>query len=230
VGLFFAWGASDDEISLKSNSVNRASILVSSLLVWYLAFTYIKPQLAKWIHPLITGLDEGPKLFIGHFLIFSFSTALICGFYWWVLAKKAYLSPLQLKNNLRRAAIDGFLMGLLIVVLTIPLALYRWNFQFELNANFWKIAGNLFSNTYEEIQYRGLILLAGLYAFRHRTIANLLGAVAFAYSHDQYPLEVKIYIGIVGYLLGWVYLRTKNFAAPVIAHCVSDWVLDSIFR
>jgi membrane protease YdiL (CAAX protease family) len=57
-----------------------------------------------------------------------------------------------------------------------------------------------------------------------------VSSVAFGYVHNQYPTELRIYIGIVGYILGWTFLRTRNFAAPVIGHCIADWVLDSIFK
>lgn len=211
-------------------SHKRILVLLSSLLAWFLAETYVKAPMAHLMRPLVSNFGDGPKLFLSHLIIDSFFPALLCALYWWFLCKKVPLEPVYLRTRLKRALWDGLWAGLFIVVLTIPLAYYRWNFEFQFHPDFWKITGNIFSNTYEEIQYRGFLLLAGLYALRNKHLANLFAAICFAYVHTQYPPEIRAYVGVVGLIMGYAFLKTRNFAAPILAHCIGDWILDSIFK
>jgi len=210
--------------------LKKLFVLSSSICIWLFTFYYSTPYLQKILRPLCKNILPGPRLLINHVFIFSFFTALVCFLYYLFLEKKFQLPKIQInKNTLSNALIQGTLLGIVIAIIFIPLALYRWNMNIHFTLNLWSILGNLFSNTWEEIVHRGLIMMASLYAFKNEKIAWLISGLTFAWSHEQYPLEIRVAIGIIGCSFGWIYFKTKNFAAPITAHCVSDWILDSLF-
>jgi len=91
----------------------------------------------------------------------------------------------------------------------------------------WSIAGNIFSNFYEEFLYRGFLLVALTAVFGFWPAA-VISSVAFGASHTQYPLDVRALISVAGVMWSVVARQARSIWAPYISHMVLDVVGDSL--
>lgn len=93
----------------------------------------------------------------------------------------------------------------------------------------WLIAGNFFSNFYEEFIFRGFLLTALAAVIRFWPAAIVTSAL-WAAMHTQYPLWMQAVVCAMGVLFAWVRQRSKTIWAPWGAHMLMDIVLDSLIR
>jgi membrane protease YdiL (CAAX protease family) len=92
----------------------------------------------------------------------------------------------------------------------------------------WSIAGNLFSNFYEEFIFRGFLLQVALSACGRKDVAVAVTSVAFALSHSQYPWALQALVAGTGVALALLVLRTRSVWTAWIAHDVVDLVVDPL--
>ena len=144
-----------------------------------------------------------------------------------VLAQSWRLQPLSLTRHWRRALVDGIAGGLIAAAIAI-VAAWASGMHFGWHLDGWGIAGNLFSNFYEELFYRGLVFAAAWYATGSVVAGAAVSGWAFGYTHSQYPMPMRMLVGVVGALWSWAYARTGNLLAPYVAHELSDLILDAI--
>jgi len=91
----------------------------------------------------------------------------------------------------------------------------------------WSLAGNVFSNFYEEFIFRGFLLAALAAVIGFWPAAGVTSAL-WAATHTQYPLSLQLTIFATGMLLAWVVQSARTIWAPYGAHMVMDVVLDSL--
>ena len=91
----------------------------------------------------------------------------------------------------------------------------------------WKIAGNVFSNFYEEFVYRGFMLVA-LGAAIGFWPAAIITSAMWGYTHNQYPLSLQALIMAVGVYFSWLMRKAQSLWTPYAAHMVLDIVGDSL--
>jgi membrane protease YdiL (CAAX protease family) len=170
---------------------------------------------------------RGVGILIPHLLLYSTLTALCCAIAWILLVRARWLEPPKL--GLTRQALAWGLIGAvvsiaasLIAVQLTHLAAIRW-----VGIDGWSVAGNVFSNFYEEFIFRGF-LLAGLTALFGFWPAAVLSSVAFGAQHTQYPLVVRFVITGLGMFWCWLMRRAKSLWAPYTAHMVLDLVVDAL--
>jgi membrane protease YdiL (CAAX protease family) len=89
--------------------------------------------------------------------------------------------------------------------------------------------GNLFSNFYEELTYRGLIFAALLFALPNKWFAIFASGFIFTWSHTNQPLYLIIGTVLLGVGMAYPYYRTGNLLTPYLVHQISDMILDSLF-
>ena len=89
--------------------------------------------------------------------------------------------------------------------------------------------GNIFSNTWEEIIYRGFLFQIFTVVTGSTLCGALLSSCLFGATHDQYPVALQIYVGFIGFSLCILKEKTKGLFGPIWAHCVADWLLDLFF-
>jgi membrane protease YdiL (CAAX protease family) len=166
--------------------------------------------------------------FLPHLLLYSTLPALICAILWWVLSRNRLIMPIPL-GNVRASLPIGLAVGLLSVLLTLVLAwaimpagTIHW-----IDPQPWKIAGNIFSNFFEEFIFRGFILiaLAAVIGFWPAAIAS---SVMWAAMHTQYPIEFQALIAFSGVLWGWAGRRVRSLWAPYTAHMTLDLIADCL--
>lgn len=203
----------------------RVFILTSALAVWAGA-RVLQTHFRHFVDPSWVNLPAGPKLLVGHMVIFSLVPALICGLWWYCLIYKQLLPPARILGSISRSLILGTAAGMFLALATLvsmPL-LYGLTIKFHMNP--WSVVGNLFSNAYEEVVYRGLLFVAVRAATGNLWAAIIFSGAAFGYVHDDYPIGARIEVGLMGSILAWIYARTDSFIAPVWAHNIADWVID----
>lgn len=170
---------------------------------------------------------EGVWIFIPHVFLYTTLCALVCALAWIVLANMKWLPPIPLGRG--RGTIFWGVAGALIVIAAM-LAFIACTHMGKIGyvpPKSWSIAGNLFSNFYEEFIYRGFLLtaLAAVFGFWPGAI---LSSAIFGLSHPQYPLELQAAIATLSIPWAWIRRRTGTLWAPWISHMLMDVVLDSL--
>jgi hypothetical protein len=127
----------------------RLGLFAATLGVYCFFQNVLNPLIRKALWSRLPALAAGPRLFVGHLVMYSLSTAAACAAFHVVLVRARRLQPFEWHDPPRALRI-GLVGGLAITAATAGLwAAMRG--PFFLDINFWKIAGNLFSNFYEEI-------------------------------------------------------------------------------
>ena len=167
-------------------------------------------------------------IFLPHLLFYSTVMAVVSAILWLSLAR-AGLLPYPPLGNLRRALLPALIGGLVAVLASIVTAFAF----FPPNAVHWidpdprKIAGNVFSNFFEEFVWRGFLLI-GLREVIGFWPAAVVASASWAFLHSQYPLGGQFVIVAIGIGFAWLVRRTGSLWTPYIAHEVLDVVGDSL--
>ncbi|HJQ37128.1 MAG TPA: CPBP family intramembrane glutamic endopeptidase [Thermoanaerobaculia bacterium] len=177
-------------------------------------------------HPAYAGIWK----FLPHLLLYSTLAAVAAAIAWLAFARAGVLEPIALgrgEHPVRFAilgALGAIALALAAFVAAGQSAAIGW-----VPPDPWSIAGNLFSNFYEEFIFRGFLLTA-LAAVIRFWPAAIVTSVLWAATHTQFPLWLRIVICVVGVLFAWVRQRSKTVWSPWGAHMLMDIVLDSLIR
>jgi membrane protease YdiL (CAAX protease family) len=170
----------------------------------------------------------GVWILIPHIFLYSTLAALVAAVLWVLLARARFLPAMSLRFDFDVAlwGIAGGAASLALVVayfeVFYPPGTLHW-----IDPNPWSIAGNVFSNFYEEFLFRGFLLVA-LTAVLGFWPAAAITAVAFGATHTQYPLDLRAMISVVGFMWALVTRQAGSIWAPYITHMVLDVVGDSL--
>jgi membrane protease YdiL (CAAX protease family) len=174
--------------------------------------------------PAYSGLWK----FLPHLLLYSTLPALAAGVAWIAFARAGVIDMPPLGKGHRplgKVLIGGF--GAIALVLGVLIATGQSSAIRWIAPDPWSIAGNVFSNFYEEFIFRGF-LLAALAAVIGFLPAAAVTSALWAATHTQYPLSLQVTVFAVGVLLSWVAQRARTLWAPWGAHMIMDVVLDSL--
>lgn len=168
-------------------------------------------------------------IFLPHLLFYSTLTALVAALFWFVLVRSRLLpAPLLARptaSQLGVGAVGGIvaLIGSLAFIhVLFPAGMIHW-----IDPVPWKIAGNVFSNFYEELIFRGF-MLAALGAAIGFWPAAILTSAMWGCTHSQYPLSLQVLITVMGVYFCWLTRRTQSVWTPYTSHMVLDIVGDSL--
>ena len=206
-----------------------------TLILFAVAFAYASNF---WPGRLVLGAGlnalGNPKyagfagVFLPHLLLYSTLMAAVAAVLWWALVRAKLLAGPAF-GNFRQAAALGVAAGLaalavtlIVVRLALPAGAIHWLAPVP-----WKIAGNVFSNFYEEFVFRGFVLVALRRVFGFWPAAVLSSAM-WAAMHVQFPLALQISIFAIGIGFCWIARRAGSLWAPYIAHEVLDLLADSL--
>lgn len=171
---------------------------------------------------------EGVWIFIPHLLFYSTFSAVVAAACWIGLARAGAMDGPPLGVS-RSVVLWSLLGGAASIAATLAFLAAMGMGQLSWpGPDGWKIAGNVFSNFYEEFLYRGF-LLAGLTVLVGFWPAAILSSLAFGFSHDQYPPALQLFVAGVGVFWCWLVRRTRSIWAAWGAHMVADVVIDSVW-
>lgn len=170
----------------------------------------------------------GPWMLFEHAFVFSTLTATACLIAWLVLIAAGLMGPIPLGRG-KGMVFWGVVGAAVSIAATFALlALTHPDALHWIPPKPWSIAGNLFSNFYEEFIYRGFLLAALTRVFGFWPAA-LVSSSLFGMSHSQYPLDIKILVGAIGFLFCLIARRAQTIWAPWISHMGLDVVVDLFF-
>lgn len=211
----------------------RLSVKARLLVAVAIAVCYWSSfQPSKWV--LGHGLDalghpayRGVGMLLPHLLLYSTLTAACCALAWWLLARARMLPPAQFALTPKVVA-WGLAGGAVTVAFSlVVLPLTHFGALHWVGFNGWSIAGNLFSNFFEEFIFRGFMLVA-LTALVGFWPAAALSSLAFGFTHTQYPLILQFYVAAIGFFWAWIARKARSLWAPYMAHMIADVVIDML--
>ena len=207
---------------------SRASLLAAAAAVYLIGFWptwWLRDAvLAAAGFPAYAGLWK----FLPHLLLYSTLPALAAGVAWIAFARAGVIDAPPLGKGHRplgKILIGAF--GAIALVLVVLIATGQGSAIRWIDPDPWSIAGNVFSNFYEEFIFRGFLLTA-LAAVIGFVPAAVVTSGLWAATHTQYPLSLQVTIFVVGILLAWLTRSARTIWAPYGAHMIMDVVLDSL--
>jgi hypothetical protein len=232
-------------VAMGRTRLLHAGLLGAALAAWWISDHEITP----WVQQL-AGYDRIQdrdwSVLLGHWVFGQLPRVLLCVGVW-VVGTRLGLMP-SLRQSLtsggswRRVVASGLMAAAVLLVFTVLIGAAAGG-RFGLHPYFTKMAGDLVSNMYEEIVYRGLMFCAcyGVVAGASFPLGgkpNIAGLVAgtigssvvFAMGHEQYSMALRLVIAVVSTGFAYPWVAARSLWAPWIAHVLVDVVGDSILR
>jgi membrane protease YdiL (CAAX protease family) len=213
------------ELSIGQRAVVLACVALAYGSTWWPEHWVLVQGMAWLGEPRYAGFTGK---FLPHLLLYSTLPAAVCAVLWLILSKARLLAPIPLTRGHRLVGY-GVLGALIAMAATVALILatpglgtLRW-----IGIDPWGVAGNVFSNFYEEFIFRGFIL-AGLAAVIGFWPAAIVASGLWAAQHTQYPLSLRMLIGAIGIVWCWIRIHARTLWAPYLSHEIMDTVLDAL--
>jgi membrane protease YdiL (CAAX protease family) len=223
--MFFRVADQDFIMKNSDSFLKRAVVFIFTIAVWWLTESRIRPLLGRSIQDLRNIFGNGS--FVQNVLSQSLPVVIVC-LLLFVLFHRAKIIPMPKFNaKILVIAREGFLWGLVICIPTVALAL-QMGYHIGFAPNWQGILGNIISNSYEEFVYRVFLLSVAAYAFKNLWAGVLVSAILFGIVHSQYPLSMQIIVVLAAVFFSMAYLRSKSIWSALLAHQISDMILDTI--
>ena len=219
------------------------ALLAAALLAWWISDHAITP----WIQR-VTGYerihDRDLSILLGHWVFGQLPRVLICVAVWLVGSRFGLMPSLRESlgsgGSWRRVVVTGLIATAILLVLTVGIGAAAGG-TFGFHPYFPKMAGDLVSNMYEEVVYRGLMFsafygvaagasfaLAGKLDRAGLVVGTIGSCAVFAVGHEQYPIALRVVVGVVAVVFVYPWIAARSLWAPWIAHTLGDVIGDSI--
>jgi len=207
----------------------RALLIISAAAVYAVNFwpsTQIRNAgLIALGNPEFAGFEG---IFLPHLLLYSTFLALVAALFWFAFVRARILPAPQLSQPTARQLSSGVVGGITALIASVAFVFLLFPGAVHwIDPVPWKIAGNVFSNFYEEFVYRGF-MLAALAAAIGFWPAAIIASAMWAFTHDQYPLSLQALIMAVGVYFSWLTRRARSLWTPYASHMVLDVIGDSL--
>jgi membrane protease YdiL (CAAX protease family) len=221
------------------------ALLAAALLAWWVS----DHQIVPWVQRL-AGYDQirdrDVSILLGHWVFGQLPRALVCAAVWLVGSRLGLMPSLRQSfasgGSWRRVVTTGLIATGIFVVVTVAIGAAAGG-TFGFHPYFPKMAGDLVSNMYEEIVYRGLMFSAFYGAAagasfplagkldRAGLVAGTLGScVVFGLAHEQYPPALRAVVGVVAVVFAYPWIAARSLWAPWIPHTLGDFIGDTILK
>ena len=220
-------------------------LLAAALAAWWVS----DHQVVPWVQR-VTGYEHlanrDLSILLGHWVIDQLPRVLICVAVW--LAGSHYDLMPSLRRSFasggswRRVIVTGLIATAIFLLVTVGIGAAAGG-TFGFHPYLPKMAGDLVSNMYEEIVYRGLMFcafygvaaaasfpLAGR-ADRAGLVAGTIGScLVFAAGHEQYSMALRAVVGLVAMVFAYPSIAARSHWAPGIPHTLGDVIADTILK
>ena len=221
------------------------ALLVAALVAWWVS----DHQIVPWVQR-VAGYDRirdrDLSVLLGHWVFGQLPRVLICVAVWFVGSRFGLMPSLRQSftsgGSWHRVAITGLIATAIFLVVTVAIGAAAGG-TFGFHPYCPKMAGDLVSNMYEEIVYRGLMFSAfyGVVAGASFPLAGkadrlgiVIGAIGsstvFAVGHEQYSIALRVIVGAVGVIFVYPWVASRSLWAPWIPHTVGDVIGDTILK
>lgn len=221
----------------------RVAFLVAALAAWWFGFRALTP----WVQRVAGFGDfaEPWRTLFGHWFFWQLPGVALCVVVWLVGARMGVMPSLRgalsSGGSWRRVAKTGLIATAILLALTVVIGGFVGRFGWH--PPFWKMAGDLVSNLYEELVHRGLVFCAfyGVVAGRTFPLAGdvdragvIAAAIAscliFAAGHGQYALPLRATLAVISVVFVAPWVLSRSLWAAWLPHTIGDVVGDSILR
>ncbi|OGC76957.1 MAG: hypothetical protein A2Z27_06445 [candidate division Zixibacteria bacterium RBG_16_50_21] len=220
------------------------TLLAAGLVAWWISDHEIIP----WVQR-VAGYDRihdrDLSILLGHWVFGQLPRVLVCVAVWLVGSRLGLMPSLRQSfasgGSWWRVVVTGLIATAIVLLLTVGIGAAAGTFGFH--PCFPKMAGDLVSNLYEEIVYRGLMFCAfyGVVAAasfplvgkldRAGLVIGTIGScVVFAVGHEQYTIAFRVIIGVVAVVFVYPWIAARSLWAPWIPHTLGDVIGDSILK
>jgi hypothetical protein len=220
-------------------------LVVAALAGWWISDHSIVP----WIQG-VAGYDRiqdrDLSVVLGHWIFGQLPRVLVCVAVWLVATRMGLMPSLRQSfgsgGSWRRVVITGLIAAGVFLVVTVVIGAAAGG-TFGFHPYVPKMVGDLVSNMYEEVVYRGLMFSAfyGLVAAtpfplagpvdRAAAVGGTVGSCAvFAAGHEQYAVALRVVVGIVAILFVYPWIAARSLWAPWIPHTLGDIIADTVVR
>jgi hypothetical protein len=220
-------------------------LLAAALVAWWISDHEIVPLVQR-----VTGYerikDRDVSVLLGHWVIDQLPRVLVCVAVWLVGSRYDVMPSLRRSfasgGSWRRVVRTGLIATAILLVVTVGIGAAAGG-TFGFHPYFPKMAGDLVSNMYEEIVYRGLMFCAfyGVAAAASFPLAGkadrvglVIGTIGscfvFAAGHEQYSLPLRVVVGLVAVVFAYPWISARSLWAPWIPHTLGDVIGDTILK
>ncbi|MEQ1508038.1 MAG: CPBP family glutamic-type intramembrane protease [Myxococcota bacterium] len=228
-----------------------AGLVVAAVSASWFGLRWFTP----WVQR-VTGFadrvtDPDLQQILGHWVFWQLPAVVLCAVVW-AAGQRFGLLPrftalFGAGGSWRRVLTAGAAASVVLLAATLAIgAAAGGRFGFHPYAP--KMVGDLASNLYEEFVNRGLVFCAlyGVVAARpfglardptfeatrlHRAailVATVGSCALFAAGHGQYPVPLRVVLGVLSVAFVWPFVVARSLWAPWIPHTVVDVIADSI--
>jgi membrane protease YdiL (CAAX protease family) len=221
------------------------ALLAAALVAWWIS----DHQIVPWVQRIAgyDGIrDRDLSVLLGHWVFGQLPRVLVCVAVWLVGSRLGLMPSLRQSfasgGSWRRVVMTGLIATAVFLVLTMAIGAAAGG-TFGFHPYFPKMAGDLVSNMYEEIVYRGLMFSAfyGVVAGASFPLAGKLdrvglvvgtigSCVVFALAHEQYPIALRVVVGVVAVVFAYPWIAARSLWAPWIPHTLGDFIGDTILE
>ena len=221
------------------------ALLVLALAAWWISDHEITP----WVQH-VAGYDRihnrDLSILLGHWIFGQLPRVLVCVAVWLVGSRFDLMPSLRQSlgsgGSWRRVIVTGLIATAILLVLEVGIGAAAGG-TFGFHPYFPKMAGDLISNMYEEIVYRGLMFcafygvaavatfpLAGKIDRAGLVLGSIGSSVVFAVGHEQYAIALRVLVGVVAVVFAYPWITARSLWAPWIPHTLGDIIVDSILK
>ena len=220
-------------------------LLAAALAAWWIADQRVVPWVQRVAgYDRIT--DRALSILLGHWVFGQLPRVLLCVAVWLVGSRLGLLPSLRQSlssgGSWRRVIVTGLIATAIFLILAVAIGAAAGG-TFGFHPYVPKMAGDLVSNLYEEIVYRGLMFSAfyGVAAAapfpltgpldRAGVVVGAVGScVVFAAGHEQYELALRVVVGVVALVFVYPWIAARSLWAPWIPHTLGDIIGDTILK
>ncbi|MFP2930387.1 CPBP family intramembrane glutamic endopeptidase [Pyxidicoccus sp. 3LG] len=197
------------------------------------------PVLRVWVRDLAGRPGyAGAWLVLEHLLLYTTLCAAVCLGVWagfsrwgWLPAPRSWLGFGERKWFTLAWGVGAGLAAVLLYVclrlLAHRLGLLPGQWEPSLHPpEGWKVLGNVFSNFYEELIYRGFLLVVARAVLRSTPLAIVVTSLVFGLTHVQQLPMFRVLIVGAGMVMALACVRTRSIWAAWLCHQVYDVLLS----
>ena len=211
-----------------------------AVIVWWFSNHQLVPALQRAFG--FDGIaDRDVKVIVGHWIFYQGPTIALLLVVWAVAWQVRVMPSPRALLHARSKQVwrVGAIATLGLLAFTV-LGAKAFGAKFGFHPWPAKMIGDVVSNMFEELTYRGLFFCLVYAAVsgaqfpdgKHQRIALVVAALAssalFAFGHGQYNSAQKIGVMIVGLIFVGAFIGARSLWAPWLAHQLGDMVGDTI--